>query len=57
MQEVGVSGPDGSGSSASGKGMSHSRPRAFGKRFNLGHGGVGNTKEMFPERDIWECTK
>lgn len=57
MQEVGFSGPDGSGSSASEKGMSQSRPRAFRKRFNLGHDRVGNTKKMFPERDIWEHTK
>lgn len=57
MQEVGVSGPDGAGFSASGKDMSHSRPHAFGKRFNLGHDGVGNTEEVFPERDIWERTK
>ena len=57
MQEVRFSGPDGAGSSAPGKGTPHSRPCAFGKRFNLGWAGVGNTKEMFPERNVWESTK
>lgn len=39
MQEVGFSSPDGAGSSSPGKGTSHYRPCAFGKRFNLRRGG------------------
>lgn len=52
MQEIGFSGLDGAASSTPREGTSHSRPCAFGKRFNLGWDRVGNTKEMLSEWDI-----